>query len=244
MILVRGYVKLAVSIYRVKLFLALSALLVGIFLLSTTNFVSSSDPEPDVIYQAPNTHPAPDVAIIADETGLAIEVVGKAIAFQEAFGKYADELIARFPGQISSIYSDSSSGGTSLSTRGHVQFTGEVPPGIKPMKNVILTGGGALSIADHARRAELAAYALVEMGYQNHTTHSDAISNVIRVELHIPEAAPQPRELDIAVMIQEKIQADPRFQGRAATIGPLNLDLTISRGSGPIITLTDSRGGN
>ena len=113
----------------------------------------------DVVRPNPTTDPMPDAAIMAEEMGLPEEIIRSAMAFQEAFGKYVGELIDRFPNQISSIYSDSPPGEVGLSTRGNIQFIGEVPPGIEPMENVFLTGGGTITMADHGLRAEIAARA-------------------------------------------------------------------------------------
>jgi len=74
-----------------------------------------------------------------------VESVERAIAFQQAFGKHVDELIVRFPDQISAVWME-----PIPNTRGHVQFTGEVPPdvtselerqGLLDSNNVVLTGG-------------------------------------------------------------------------------------------------------
>ena len=93
-----------------------------------------------------------------------------------------------------------------------------------------------ISMADHAIRAQVAARALADMGYHNHVTHSDAIGNVIRIELLLPEGELEPDRLEAAAVIHDRLQADPRLGGVAATLDPFNLDLIVSRGSGPIIT--------
>jgi hypothetical protein len=45
----------------------------------------------------------PDIALTAMLTGLPVESVERAIAFQQAFAKYVDELIVRFLDQISAV---------------------------------------------------------------------------------------------------------------------------------------------
>lgn len=232
---------MTMSTFRLRVFLVLSVLLVGISLLASTTMASPSDPKSESVSQNPSTHPMPDLPIIVRDTGLPPEVVAEAMAFQEAFGKYVADLVRRFPDQISDVYSDSPPGAIGPNTRGHIQFVEEVPLGIASMDNVLLTGGGVFSIADHQRRARLAADVLADMGYHSHFTHSDARGNVIRIELRLPEGIPQPNKLDIAVLLQNRIQADSQFQDRTA---PLNVDLTVTRSSKPIITFQHSRGGN
>ena len=137
-----------ISIGRATTLLILSLLVVvstTLFLATTVAQNTEPDVDPDVVRQDASTTPAPDNAILAAETGLPVEQIGKAIAFRQAFGKYAEELISRFPDQISGVWADSPSGTTVLSTRGHVRFTGKVPPGLTSMENVVLTGGGAIS---------------------------------------------------------------------------------------------------
>ena len=211
------------------------------------------DAEADVVHQDASIIPAPDLALTAKQTGLPVESVERAIAFQEAFWKYAGELIIRFPDQISAVWVD-----PVPNTRGHVRFTGEVPPevtseierqGLLDPNHVVLTGGGMISMADHSRRAELAHEALVELGYRNFTTFFDSINNVIRIKLQLPEGASQPSKLDLVGPVQDRVRAErdqsgeARFQGRAATVDALDLELIVITGSGPIVTLDHGRGG-
>ncbi len=196
------------------------------------------DTEPDVVCQDESAAQATETAILAKQTGLPVESVERAIAFQQAFGKYVDELIVRFPDQISAVWME-----PMPDTRGHVRFTGEVPPevpseierqGLLDPNNVVLTGGGMISRADHSRRAELATEALVDLGYRNFITFFDVIDKVIHIELQLPEGASQPSELDLVGAVQNRVRADrdqsggARFQGRAATVDALDLELTVA----------------
>ena len=133
--------------------------------------LNEPDTEPDVVRQDESAALAADIALTAEQTGLPVESVETAIEFQQAFGKYADGLIVRFPDQISAVWTE-----PVPNTRGHVQFTGEVPPEVAAEIErqslldpniVVLTGGGMISRADHSRRAELAHEALVDLGYRN-----------------------------------------------------------------------------
>ena len=200
--------------------------------------------EPDVVRRDETL--APDMALTAKQTGLPVASVERAMAFQQAFGKYVDELIVRFPDQISAVWTE-----PIPNTRGHVQFTGEVPPdvtseieqqGLLDPSNVVLTGQGMISMADHSRRAELAAEALVDLGYWNSITFFDPIGKVIHIELQLPEGAPRPSKLDLFSAVQNRVRAErdqsgeARFQGRAAMVDALDLELTVMTGSGPIVT--------
>ena len=78
------------------------------------------DTEPDVVCQDESSAQAPDIVLTAKRTGLPMESVRRAIAFQQAFGKYVDELIVCFPDQISAVWTE-----PVPNTRGHVQLTGE-----------------------------------------------------------------------------------------------------------------------
>ncbi len=150
------------------------------------------DTEPPVERQDPSTNPTPDNALIANETDLPLSEIDSAIAFQDAFGVYAEGLLDQFPDQISAIWMDSPPGAQGPSTRGHVRFVGDVPSGVSSTGNIFLTGGGAISMADHKLRAEAAADALAGLGYQNLATFFDHKDNVIRVELLLPQGATQP----------------------------------------------------
>ena len=97
-----------------------------------------------------------------------------------------------------------------------------------------------ISMADHARRTELVAEALVGQGYRNFVTFFDPIDRVIRIELRLPEGTTQPSKLDILGAVQNRVRA--QLQGRAATVDALDLELTVITGSGPIITNNHSRG--
>lgn len=216
----------------------------------TTAFGRQNEPnvEPDVVRQDESAAQAADTAILASETGLPVESVEDAIAFQQAFAKYADELIIRFPDQISVVWVE-----PVPNTRGHIQFTGEVPSeviselkgqGLLDANNVVLTGGGMISMADHARRAELAGKALVDEGYRNFLTFFDPIDKVIRIELKLPEGTAQPSKSDLLGAVQDRVRADRELQGRAATVDASDLELTVITGSGPIITNDHSRSGN
>ena len=98
-----------------------------------------------------------------------------------------------------------------------------------------------ISMADHSRRAELAAEALVDLGYRNFVTNFDPIDKVIEIELMLPEGVSQPSRLDLVGPVLDRLRADraqsgeARFQGGA--VDALDLELTVITGSGPIVTL-------
>ena len=209
------------------------------------------DTEPDVVRQDESAAQATDTALTAKQTGLPVESVERSIAFQQAFGKYVDELIVRFPDQISAVWTE-----PIPNMRGHVEFIGEVPSeaiseierhGLLDPDNVVLTGGGMFLIEDHSRLAWLAAEALKDLGYRNFVTNFDPIDKVIEIELMLPDGVSQPSRLDLVGPVLDRLRADrvqsgeARFQGRA--VDALDLELIVITGSGPIVTLDDSRSG-
>ena len=197
-----------------------------------------------VTLQDENSSQMPDNAILADETGLPVERVNEAIAFQETFTEHVGELINRFPDEISGAWMDSPPGNSGPSTRGHLRFTGEVPPGLESMENVSIAVGGDISISDHYRRNDAVALALIEQGYQNFITFFAPERNVIQIEILLPEGTPQPSKSVIVDAAQDSVQSDQDLRGRAAIIKSGDLALTVIRGSGPILSDHHSRGGN
>ncbi|MCG8349907.1 MAG: S1 family peptidase [Chloroflexales bacterium] len=124
------------------------------------------------------------------------------------------------------------------------------------LDNVILIGQGMISMADHQRRAELTAYALEDLGYQNFITFFDVSNEVIQIELQMPEGSPQPEMAGLVEAVQTRLQAEQnqgvvsQLQGRAAIIETRDLKLTMLTGSGPIVEkqcmseIGCARGGN
>ena len=191
----------------------------------------------DMVRQTPDDTPNPDDAILAAETGLPIEQIASAMASQESFGEYAQGLIRQFPDQISAVWMDSPPGTEGPNTRGNIRFTGAIPTDIKTMDNVVLTGDGLISMADHKRRAEVAATALSDLGYNNFLTYFDPRENVIHIELLLPEGAMQPSKSDIIPAVRQHIGRDLELQGSAAQVEAIDLELTVLRGPGPFLIL-------
>ena len=192
---------------------------------------------PDLVRQTPDDTSIPDDAILAAETGLPIERIASAMASQESFGEHAHEPIRQFPDQISAVWMDSPPGTEGPNTRGNIRFTGAIPTDIKTMDNVVLTGDGLISMADHKRRAEVAATALSDLGYNNFLTYFDPRENVIHIELLLPEGAMQPSKSDIISAVRQHIGRDLKLQGRAAQVEAIDLELTVLRGPGPFLIL-------
>ena len=173
-----------------------------------------------MVHQDESAALAPDIALTAKQTGLPVESVERAIAFQQAFAKYVGELIVRFPDQISAVWTE-----PIPNTRGHVQFIGEVPPevtseierqGLLGPNKVVLTGAGMISRADHSRRAELAHQALVDLGYRNFMTAFDPIDYVIGIEFLLPEGASHPSKLDLVAAVQSRVRAEAGLERRGS----------------------------
>ena len=101
-----------------------------------------------------------------------------------------------------------------------------------------------ISMADHTRRVQLAARAMLDLGYHNLTSSFDRIDKVIRIVLKLPEGVSPPSKLDLVGALQVRVKADRELQGRAATVEVADLELTVITGSGPFFTSQHSRGGN
>ena len=199
---------------------------------------STKDPEhenPNVVRQDPDSSPSPDSAILAAETGLPVDQIVKALAFQDEFSAYASELRSSFPGQISAIWMDSPLNGIGPNTRGNIRFVGEVPSEAMFMENVLLIGGGNISMEDHKRRAEIAAEALRELGYDDFVVFFAVVENVIVLELGLMEGASQPSKPDIVAAIQDRAEAEQSLQGRAAVIEESDVSLRVLTGSASTI---------
>ena len=194
---------------------------------------------PDQVRQTPDDTPNPDDAILAAETGLSMERIASAMASQESFGEYAHELIKQFPDQISAVWMDSPPGTKGPNTRGNIRFTGTIPTDIKTMDNVVLTGDGLISMADHKRRAEVAATALSDLGYNNFMTGYEPRKDVIDIEILLPEAVVQPSKSDLIPEMRRTFERIPELQGRAALLEAADIELTVLRGDGPFIILDD-----
>ena len=192
----------------------------------------------DVIRQDAAAGLEADIALVVEETGLAKEEVRRAIAFQQSFAKYAQEMLARFPDQISAIWTEPMPG-----QKGYIRFTGAAPREARPA-NVVLLEGGELSLAESYRRAELAAEALKQDGYRNFLTFFDQEAQVIRVEMKLPQDAPEPSKSDVLHSVQEYVFEQLSLSGKALVVGASDLELTLIRGAGEIYTLEHSRGGN
>ena len=233
-------------------YLAIAFLVLGSLFVGTGLFVNavSADEDvehlpPGVTYQSDSAALAADIALTAEQLGFSVESVENAVAFQEEFRKYAEDLLARYPDQISAVWVE-----PVPSMKGHIRFTGEVPSEVaKEVAQrgqpdmIILTGNGMISITDNIYRAELAAEALLGLGYQNAVTFFDVADNVVRIEVKLPEGVSQPSKLDIASAMHNRAQ-ESRLKGREAIVNTSDIDLTIIRGSGPMITLEHTRGGN
>ena len=198
----------------------------------------------DVVRQTPNDTPNPDNAILAAETGLSIEEIDSAIASQKSFAEYAEGLIDQHPGQISAIWMDNPPGTEGPNTQGNVRFKGATPTSIETKENVILTGGGLMSLSEHKLRAELAATALSSQGYTNFATYYDPREDVIRIDLLLPEGTIQPSKLALMPAVRQQLVTEPGLQGRSGQLEAEDLKLVFSIGDGPFPTLHHSRGGN
>jgi len=145
--------------------------------------LKATSPVPAVVPQDDHAARAADNALLAQEIDVPVEQVEQAMAFQDAFAAYAEDLRSRYPDQISAVWTE-----PVPNAKGHIEFIKAVPSevtaeletlGFLNPTNVILTGEGLIMLADHYRRAELAATALQDLGYQNFITFFDQDTNMI-----------------------------------------------------------------
>lgn len=181
-----------------------------------------------------------DIVILAEDTNLPVDSVDNAIEFQQAFGEYADELLARYPNQISAVWVE-----PVPNLKGHIEFVDEVPPELKNddqrQQGFILTGNGEISMTENHLRAELTSEALRDLGYLNSITFFDPVKNEIHVELKLPEGVAKPSELELASVVQKRI-SKTRVKKAAAIIQLDDIYLDVTTGSDPIVSL-QSKGG-
>ena len=94
---------------------------------------------------------------------------------------------------------------------------GTVPTGVETKEAVSLTGAGLISLDDHKLRAEVVAETLTALGYNEFATFFNPKTNVIEVELLLPEGTTHPTKSDAhsngAPAISE---LESELQGRAA----------------------------
>jgi hypothetical protein len=150
---------------------------------------------------------ATDIAPTATHRGVSVEAVEETVHFQERFTRFADEIMGRLPDQISAVWMD-----PLPATTGHVRFVGDVPQDVESElaergdidpRNVSLTGGGKIPMAEWIHLAELAADALVDAGYGNCETHYDFEGEVIRAHIQLPVGTEHPSQDDIQDLVQD-----------------------------------------
>lgn len=178
-----------------------------------------------------------DITLLAKGKRVSKKSVTSVLDFQERFLEYAQGLAARYPNELSRVWLE-----PIPSSKGYIQFTHSIPSETPP-NNVMLLGGGRINREQHARRAELAADALIAKEYTNFLTYFDAALDKIRIEFVVEEGAPEPKMQDIFGPIQDHVRLDDGLFGDALVVLPTDLDLRIIRRSGPIYTLEQVSGG-
>lgn len=205
-----------------------------------------------VVFQSESVARATDLNLLANQTNFSAESVERAINFQEIFSEYADNLMEKYPGQISAVWME-----PAPNQKGYVQFVGKIPSEEQDINmqglgsnNIVLSDNGGISIEQHIRRAELTALALADLGYSNTTTFFDPMEQVIQAEVQITEGGKEPSNLEIASALDLQIQAyqaeeqELYLLGAAASVKPLDINITVHRSSEPMIIDDHSRGGN
>lgn len=207
-----------------------------------------------VVVQDEREARATDIGLIAKGKGLPVELVEQSMEFQEAFSTYAEDILSRYPNQVSAVWVE-----PIPAAKGHIKFVTDVPSdaieslardGSLNPNNVVLAGHGKISIEDNFRRAEFVAATLKDSGYSNLITFFDQASEKIQIELLLPAEVSQPGKSDIVNAIQTRLQTerqkndDDQLRGQAAEFNESDVNLSIFSGEGPIVTLLHSRGGN
>lgn len=183
-----------------------------------------------------------DNKILASETGLSIEIVTKAMLFQEYFQEYSDKLFTKYPEQISSIYLD----GNLSSQKGRITFTDNVPDELLISTNkyianskIILKGGGKISMNEHKKRALITTESLVALGYDNIIVFYDFKKNLMDISIKLNKEAEEPVKANLLNSIQENMLKS-KLSSKSIDFLEKDLKLTIQRGTDPII-MFDSR---
>ena len=179
-----------------------------------------------------------DVQHLAVGLELPYGVAAQAIAFQEEFAAYVENLSNQYPNQISRIWRD-----PAPAKKGYIEFVGQVPP-INPMAGVHFLANGLITQMDHSYRAELAAQGLKEAGFRNFATFFDPVLDKIYVEMMVPQGAPQPQFQTVLQVVQQKIWLDQQLFGAALEVAPHDLHLGILVSDDPIYAFDHTRGGN
>lgn|GEM_PF-1717350 len=186
-----------------------------------------------------------DISILIQETGLPEESVRKTIAFQKSFRIYANKLLTQYPDKISSIYVEKLP-----AIRGHIKFVDEVPEelnlSIKELNQedkIILTGNGKVSFKDNNKRAVALSNTLAKMKYKNVVTFFDPIKNVIQIEIKIPTNEKAPKKENLMIPLQKGLEISS-LKSNAKNLTEKDIELTIIRGEGAIVTEDYSRGGS
>lgn len=193
---------------------------------------------PDVQKQDTQAAFQADVQRLANGLELPYGTAAQAMAFQNEFAAYVENLSGRYPGQISRIWRD-----PVPARNGYIEFVGQVPQE-NPLQGVQFLGNGLISQADHYRRGELAAQGLVEFGLGNFATFFDPVLDKIYVEMMMPKGAPAPSFQTVLQVVQEKIWLDQQLSGAALEVGSNDLHLSIIRSDDPIYAFDHTRGGN
>lgn len=200
---------------------------------------------PDIFFEDEAQAKMTDNQLLAKESGLSLKEVTYAMEAQEAFAKIADDLLARYPSEISRVWMEPMPG-----THGNIQFVGNVPREVaREIKAnqidslVIVTGSGQIAMDDHFLRSDLAADVVLEAGYDNSVIFYDMINDTLQVEVTVPASAKQPVKADLLLAIQAELN-ESTLKSHAATIHANDLKLTVFEGSEPMVEPDFVGGGN
>ncbi|MCI0583907.1 MAG: S1 family peptidase [Chloroflexi bacterium] len=192
-----------------------------------------------------------DISLLAKETGLSLAVVEASVRFQDQFADYAEQVLERYPGEISGIWTEALP-----SARGHIRFTASTPTDFASViapggLDIVVAEGGAMSLEEQHERASVVFDALVGKGHRNVVTFYSPDENVIRVELQLPAGSSQPTAAELANTVQAfqdsgmpgQLSSPAWLKGRAAEFRASDLAVVVLTGSRPLVETAHTRGG-
>ena len=232
---------------------AIMPLSLALLLTSPLSVLADDDHSHEQVYQTQAQAVYQDVEILADQSGLLVADVEKAIAFQTRFSELAQKINERFPDKISGLWVE-----PVPSTQGHMRFKGKIPNEIRALlkehsleTKVKMRGNDKLSLGDQLRRVNIMAQSLLDMGYKNAMTAFNQQTQTIESTVQLGIGKAKPNKKALVAQMRKQLQQhkgqkeESRFvDNRALEFSEEELSLKAVSGYAPMITFEHSRGGN
>ncbi|WP_281557685.1 hypothetical protein [Thalassomonas sp. RHCl1] len=215
----------------------------------------ADDHSHEQVYQTREQTVYEDVKILAEQSGLLVADVEKAIAFQTKFSELAQKINEQFPDKISGIWVE-----PVPKTRGHMRFKGKMPKEIRTLlrKNrlsnkVRVQENDKLSLAEQLKRVNILSRSLLDLGYKNAITAFNQKTQMIDSTVQASRQKAKPDKKAIIAQVhkqlqlqQSKAQQEDSFfmDSKALSISEQDLNLKVVSGDAPMINFEHSRGGN